>query len=302
VNELTPGGPRADAFAPYYPTPADPTPADPTGDDPTADDLPADDLTADLASVGLTRADLTPELLAALDDTRRLVAGSSGPDALPDPPPHLVRRWDAALAALPPLVRPAPASATAPELTAPELTAPPELTTAPEGEPADRLAPVAPIRRRAGITAAHWGAGLMAVAAAAAVLALPGVQASVNAPSATAPTARSAAAPPTTGRSAASAATPADRPDGMALLGKDLPVGGRDYGPLADPGRRAGCLDHVGAAGASVLGARQVSLSGRAGVLLVLATDTPGQMRLLVVSPDCGPGQGEVLSDRPAGR
>jgi len=51
-----------------------------------------------------------------------------------------------------------------------------------------------------------------------------------------------------------------------------------------------------------VLGARQVSLSGRAGVLLVLATDTPGQMRLLVVSPDCGPGQGEVLSDRPAGR
>lgn len=88
----------------------------------------------------------------------------------------------------------------------------------------------------------------------------------------------------------------------MALTSKDLPVGGQDYGPLRDPARRAGCLAHVGAPGASVLGARQVDWAGRPGVLLVLPTGEPGRLRALVVSPDCAADRGEVLADTPVGR
>jgi hypothetical protein len=185
-------------------------------------------------------AALSPELIAALD--------SDEPDLallrrLPPPPADLVERWDAALAALPPLA-PAPA-------------------------PVHRPHPTRTVR---------WAGGLAAAAAVAALalLALPG---------------------------------PAPRRDGplalagpMALTSKDLPVGGRDYGPLRDPARRDGCLAHVGAPGASVLGARQVDWAGRPGVLLVLPTGEPGRLRALVVSPDCAADRGEVLADTPVGR
>jgi len=170
---------------------------------------------------------------------------------------------------------------------------------------------VAPHPTARGITAAHWGAGLMAVAAAAAVLALPGVQASVQCPVPQRRHPHGPARPRHDRPSAASAAhAGANRPDGMALLGKDLPVGRPGLRPARRPRVvEPAVLDHVGPAGASVsAGARQVSLSGRAGVLLVLATDTPGQMRLLEVSRRLGggsmrlPARAKVLSDRPPRR
>jgi len=83
----------------------------------------------------------------------------------------------------------------------------------------------------------------------------------------------------------------------MALTSKDLPMGGQDYGPLRDPARRAGCLAHAGAPGATVLGARQVDWAGRPGVLLVLPAGEPGRLRVLVVSLDCAADRGEVLAD-----
>jgi hypothetical protein len=83
---------------------------------------------------------------------------------------------------------------------------------------------------------------------------------------------------------------------------RDLPLGGRDYGPLSDPGRLAGCLARVGAPGATVLGARQVNWAGRPGVLLVLPTAEPGRLRVLVVSPDCAEDTGSLLADTTAGR
>jgi hypothetical protein len=91
-------------------------------------------------------AALSPELLAALD--------SDQPDLallrqLPPPPADLVERWDAALAALPPLA-----------------------TGAPPAEPG-RPGPVRQLRRRRSV---RWAGGLAAAAAvvALAVLTLPG--------------------------------------------------------------------------------------------------------------------------------
>ena len=190
---------------------------------------------------------LSPELVSALAATRLELASTE----LPPPPADLVARWDAALAALPPVVPAQPA-----------------------------LAPVGRLRDR---RAARWVGGLVAAAAVAAlaVLALPGPAVPAPAPS---PGARPALNGP------------------MALTSNDLPMGGQDYGPLLDPARRAGCLAHAGAPGATVLGARQVDWAGRPGVLLVLPTGEPGRLRVLVVSPDCGADRGEVLADTPVGR
>ena len=221
------------------------------------DELSPANLTGpELASIGLTPDDLTPELLAALEETRQLLAVAQ----LPEPPAGLVHRWHAALDELPMPVAADPSF------------------------PADdqRCSPRA--RRPAGRRSVRWGSGLLAMAAAAAVVALALPGAAVN-------PAEHAAAP----------GTPA-APTTQALTSKDLPVGGQDYGPLADPARRAGCLARAGAAELSVLGARQVSWSGRPAVLLVLPTEVPGQLRMLVVSPDCGPGGAEVLADLPVGR
>jgi len=188
---------------------------------------------------------LSPELVSALAANRLELASTE----LPPPPADLVARWDAALAALPPLVAAQPVPA--------------------------------PVRRLSGRRAARWVGGLAAAAAVAAlaVLALPGP--AVPAP---VPDALPALAGP------------------MALTSKDLPMGGQDYGPLRDPARRAGCLAHAGAPGATVLGARQVDWAGRPGVLLVLPAGEPGRLRVLVVSPDCAANRGEVLADTPVGR
>jgi len=159
-----------------------------------------------------------------------------------------------------------------------ELPAPVPARPAPVRRLSDRLAPV---RRLDGRRSVRWVGGLAAAAAVAALalLVLPGP---------------AAPAPPSGGPLA---------PVGpMALTSKDLPLGGQDYGPLRDPARRADCLAHVGAPGATVLGARQVDWAGRPGVLLVLPGGEPGRLRALVVSPDCAADRGEVLADTPVGR
>lgn len=63
-----------------------------------------------------------------------------------------------------------------------------------------------------------------------------------------------------------------------------------DYGPLADPVRRTGCLAALGyPAGVRVLGARRHHVAGRDGVLILLADDRPDTVVGLVVPADCDP-------------
>jgi hypothetical protein len=89
--------------------------------------------------------------------------------------------------------------------------------------------------------------------------------------------------------------------DGPAALRAGL--GSTDYGPLATPGRLAGCLAAHGVpAGVRLVGARQVVVDGRPGVLLVLPTGTAARFRLLAVGPDCAAGAPFTLSDTLVGR
>jgi hypothetical protein len=61
-----------------------------------------------------------------------------------------------------------------------------------------------------------------------------------------------------------------------------------DYGPLADPQRRASCLSGLGyPADTTVLGARPVDVDGTAGLLILLPADTPRAVLALVVEPNC---------------
>jgi hypothetical protein len=75
-------------------------------------------------------------------------------------------------------------------------------------------------------------------------------------------------------------------------------VGVVDVGDLGDPGRREACLRAVlpDAARERLLGGRRVVLDGRPGVLLVLATGTRGELRVVTVDPGCGPAGGTLLA------
>ena len=90
----------------------------------------------------------------------------------------------------------------------------------------------------------------------------------------------------------------------LALSGSDVrgalnhTLGARDYGPLSRPETLRHCL-----AANDVpirdepLGAREVTLDGRRGVLLVLPTTSTAQFRLLVVGSDCGLGSPSRIAD-----
>jgi hypothetical protein len=278
------------------------------------DPLPVTELTeADLASVGLCPADLTPDRMAALEATRMSLASV----ARDEPPRHVVRRWHAALAQLP---SPRPVQPGASDPAADEPDATPTAAVEPgtgEHGPADPAlgglviippnsaeAGSAPSRSRLGrsrLGRSRLGrrrGGLAVLAAAAAgVLVLAWLGPLGDSADQRGGPVPAALPDQATARPDAS---PADR-TGRALAGRDVPVGGQDYGPLADPGRRAGCLRRAGAGGVTPLAARQVSWSGRPAVLLVLPTPVPGQLRILVVTPDCGPDGGGTLADFPAG-
>lgn len=76
-----------------------------------------------------------------------------------------------------------------------------------------------------------------------------------------------------------------------------------DYGPLSPHPMLQNCLAANGVAAAGEpLGALEVTLDGRRGVLLVLPTGRIAQVRLLVVGPDCGPDNPSHLADYLVGR
>lgn len=106
------------------------------------------------------------------------------------------------------------------------------------------------------------------------------------------------------GAAAVSPPAPPAPPAPLALSGGDLggalnhALGARDYGPLSHPDALRRCLDANNVpVRDEPLGAREVTLDGRRGVLLVLPTPQIAQFRLLVVGPDCGPGNPAQLAD-----
>ena len=85
--------------------------------------------------------------------------------------------------------------------------------------------------------------------------------------------------------------------------GLDDALGALDFGPLSRPAALRACLDANGVPpGGAPLGAREVTLDGRPGVLLVLPTGEIARFRLLVVGPGCGPGNPSLLADDIVGR
>ncbi|MGH3802862.1 MAG: hypothetical protein ACRDTD_22590, partial [Pseudonocardiaceae bacterium] len=98
-------------------------------------------------------------------------------------------------------------------------------------------------------------------------------------------------------------------PAPLTLSGGDLggalnhALGARDYGPLTRPEALRRCLDANDVpVGDKPLGAREVTLDGRRGVILVLPTTQIAQFRLLVVGSDCGPANPARLADGVASR
>jgi hypothetical protein len=73
---------------------------------------------------------------------------------------------------------------------------------------------------------------------------------------------------------------------------------GPDYGPLADPARRASCLSGLGySASTQVLGARPVDINARPGVLLVLPGDTPDNLAVFAVALNCSAADTGLLAN-----
>lgn len=77
----------------------------------------------------------------------------------------------------------------------------------------------------------------------------------------------------------------------------------RPASPLADPARRAGCLRHLGLGPDRGGGALPDTWHGAPAVALLLPTETPGQVRTVLVTPDCGSSAGQLLAEHtgPAG-
>ncbi len=86
---------------------------------------------------------------------------------------------------------------------------------------------------------------------------------------------------------------PLDGPELRRLL--DRPP---DFGPLAEPGRRASCLAGLGyPAAGPVLGARQIQLAGRQAVVLVLPAEDPADLVVVAVPGGCSAAHTGLLSD-----
>lgn len=91
---------------------------------------------------------------------------------------------------------------------------------------------------------------------------------------------------------------PLSDPQILALLDREP-----DYGPLADPQRRASCLGGLGYPGATqVLSAQPIEIAGHAAVLLVLSGRTPGKVTALAVAPTCSSLNTGLLADRVVNR
>jgi hypothetical protein len=71
-----------------------------------------------------------------------------------------------------------------------------------------------------------------------------------------------------------------------------------DYGPFADPARRASCLSGLGyPASTQVLGARPIEINARPGVLLVVPGDTPRGVAAYAVALNCSAADTGLLAN-----
>lgn len=82
----------------------------------------------------------------------------------------------------------------------------------------------------------------------------------------------------------------------------DQALGAHDSGPLSPSGMMDSCLEANGMADIDPLGTMEVTLDGHEGVLIVLPASQHTQLRLLVVGPDCGPGNPSPMADTEVGR
>lgn len=70
-----------------------------------------------------------------------------------------------------------------------------------------------------------------------------------------------------------------------------------DFGPLAEPGRRASCLSGLGyPASTQVLGAKLVDINARPAVLLILGGDSPHELMAFAVAPNCSAADTGLLA------
>ncbi len=202
------------------------------------------------------------DILRALNQVRRDVAAAGGAPA-PDAPPDLTARISAAL-------RSAGRSA------------------GPEGPPpaAHAARPAArPARVIAGV------AGLAAVVAAIAL----GTTALVNEPE-----------PTPTGYPTASHITVSTPPPVIPLSDAQIAAlltRTPDYGPLGDPPRLASCLGGLGYPSSTrVLGAQQVDVNARPGVLLVVPGDAPDKLAAFAVALNCSAADTGLLASTQVAR
>ncbi|HEY1972296.1 MAG TPA: hypothetical protein VGH89_30370 [Pseudonocardia sp.] len=232
-----------------------------------------------------------------------------------EPPPWLVRRWQAALAVLPPPGVPVSPPA-GPVMPSAGAVAPPAGPIVPlPGAPGHSAGPVMPLvgpvmpvvpllagdglaatgggrhraaevppNRRSG---RRWPGRLAGVGVAASVVGLLWLG--------------PLAGPGPVGVAPARPAGPVGSVDplglgdgGVSALSRSDP--GR-LGELDDPLRRAGCFGRLGVTENAVLDARRIDWHGRPAVRLVVASTRVGQLRVLVVAPGCGPGAASVLAD-----
>ncbi len=87
----------------------------------------------------------------------------------------------------------------------------------------------------------------------------------------------------------------------MPLSGRELNAlvaRSPDFGPLADPKRRAACLSGLGYSGSTqVLGAQQVQVDGRPAIVLVLPGDQPDVLVGVAVATNCSSVDTGLIAD-----
>ena len=243
----------------------------------------------------LPRARQDPDAAAVLDalDATRAELSGLGQRPAPPMPAHLAARLDAAIAAEARAMFPAPRR---PMQPGPAPLPPP--TPLPPPSPLAPVVDLAAARRRR-TRVVGWGVGALVAAAAVAVavIAIPKGSPSLSgvaAPGGNGATATTAPAGQATG--------PEDLSSGQLPGAYTTALGRTDYGPLADPTRRAACLRANGQdPNRTPAGAMQVVMDGKPGIMLVLTTGVTAQFRVLVVGAACSADNPDTLANTVVG-
>jgi hypothetical protein len=246
------------------------------------------DLLADLQAGALdpaAAADLWPqvsadpearEVLAALEATQADLREYALAPA-PPMPAHFAARLDAALAA---------ESQARAQVHIPRQASPPPHAMQEPGHAQVVSLDEARKRRNRRL---GWGAGFLVAAAAAVGIAFAAVPSGDNGPTVAQPPADS---------SAQQSGPLAFKSSELGEQQLNAARKQNDYGPFSDKQKLTACLAANGiATKAEPLGGRQVTVDGKPGTLLVLAHGA-GQFRLVVVGPECGPGNPAKLADK----